>query len=62
MSRPYNHPLSPLLQPASIAVVGASEREGSVGRRTMENLLRGGYAGRLYAVNPGYGSVRSVPP
>jgi acyl-CoA synthetase (NDP forming) len=42
-------------------VVGASEREGSVGRRTVENLLRGGFAGRLYAVNPGYGSVRGVP-
>lgn len=42
-------------------MVGASEREGSVGRRTVENLLRGGFAGRLYAVNPGYGSVRGVP-
>ncbi|MCU0990389.1 MAG: acetate--CoA ligase family protein [Xanthomonadales bacterium] len=57
----HAHTLAPLLQPASIAVVGASEKEGSVGRRTVENLLRGGYAGRLYAVNPGYGSVRGVP-
>ena len=53
--------LQPLLQPASIAVVGASERAGSVGRRTVENLLHGNYAGRLYAVNPGYESVRGVP-
>lgn len=53
--------LKPLLQPASIAVVGASEREGSVGRRTVENLLHGNYAGRLYAVNPGYESVRGLP-
>jgi len=42
-------------------VVGASEREGSVGRRTVENLLHGGYEGRLYAVNPGYEAVRGVP-
>lgn len=53
--------LQPLLQPASIAVVGASERTGSVGRRTVENLLHGNYAGRLYAVNPGYESVCGVP-
>jgi acyl-CoA synthetase (NDP forming) len=61
MNRPYSDPLTPLLQPASIAVVGASEREGSVGRRTVENLLRGEFSGRLYAVNPGYESVCGVP-
>jgi acyl-CoA synthetase (NDP forming) len=55
------HPLDPLLRPRSIAVVGASERPGSVGRRTVENLLHGGYAGRLYAVNPGYETVLGVP-
>lgn len=53
--------LKPLLQPRSIAVLGASKRPGSVGRRTMENLLQGGYGGRLYAVNPGYASVLGVP-
>jgi acyl-CoA synthetase (NDP forming) len=46
--------LKPLLQPDSIAVLGASERPGSVGRRTVENLLTGGYSGRLYLVNPRY--------
>jgi len=55
------HVLKPLLQPRSIAVLGASERPGSVGRRTMENLLHGGYEGPLYAVNPGYETVRGVP-
>ena len=54
------HPLQPLLKPRSIAVLGASERPGSVGRRTMENLLHGGYEGPLYAVNPGYEAVRGV--
>jgi len=53
--------LKPLLQPDSIAVVGASERPGSVGRRTVENLLHGGYGGRLYAVNPGYRTVLGIP-
>ena len=53
--------LKPLLQPDSIAVVGASERPGSVGLETMSNLLTGRFEGRLYAVNPGYGSIRGVP-
>ena len=55
-----SHPLDPLLRPRSVAVVGASERHGSVGWRTMENLLTGGYEGNLYAVNPGYESVCGV--
>jgi acyl-CoA synthetase (NDP forming) len=55
------HHLDPLLRPRSIAVIGASERDGSVGRRTVENLLLGGYEGPLYAVNPGYSSVCGVP-
>jgi acyl-CoA synthetase (NDP forming) len=55
------HTLDPLLRPASMAVVGASERLHSVGRQTVENLLTGQYPGRLYAVNPGYESVLGVP-
>ena len=43
-----------------MAVVGATEREGSVGRRTVHNLLVGGYEGRLYAINPGRESVLGV--
>ena len=51
------HRLDPLLRPASIAVLGASEREGTVGRNAVENLLQGGFEGALYAVNPGRKSV-----
>ncbi len=54
------HRLDPLLRPRSIAVIGASEREGTVGRNTVENLLKGGFEGRLYAVNPGRASVLGV--
>jgi acyl-CoA synthetase (NDP forming) len=53
--------LKPLLRPTSIAVMGASERRGSVGLQTINNLLTGGFEGRLYAVNPGYRNVRGVP-
>lgn len=54
------HRLEPLLRPRSIAVLGATEREGTVGRTVMENLLKGGYQGALFAVNPRYESVRGV--
>jgi acyl-CoA synthetase (NDP forming) len=55
------HRLEPLLRPRSIAVVGATERAGSVGRTTLRNLLKGRFEGRLYAVNPRYQSVSEVP-
>ncbi len=55
------HRLDPLLRPRSIAVLGATEREGTVGRHTIENLLKGGYEGGLYAINPGRQSVLGVP-
>jgi len=55
------HRLDPLLRPQSIAVLGATEREGTVGRHTVENLLKGGFEDGLYAVNPGRKSVLGVP-
>ena len=61
MNQRTTHPLTPLLRPESMAVIGASERPGSVGRQTIENLLTGKFPGRLYAVNPGYETVLGVP-
>ncbi len=55
-----SHRLDPLLRPSSIALLGATERPGSVGRQTIENLLRGRYPGPLYAVNPNYESVCGI--
>lgn len=55
------HRLDPLLRPRSIAVLGATEREGTVGRIAVENLLQGGFDGRLYAVNPGRNAVLGLP-
>ena len=54
------HRLDALLRPRSIAVLGATEREGTVGRTAVENLLKGGFDGALYAVNPRYASVCGV--
>jgi acyl-CoA synthetase (NDP forming)/GNAT superfamily N-acetyltransferase len=44
--------LRPVFAPESVAVIGASRRPGSVGRAILDNIRAGGYAGRLYTVNP----------
>ncbi len=52
----YRHDdLDRLVDPAVIAVVGASHTPGSFGQRTLANL--GGFSGRVYAVNPKYTEV-----
>ena len=51
------HYLRPLLAPASVALVGASDKPGSLGRIVFENLLDGGFKGELYAVNPSHRRV-----
>lgn len=43
--------LKRFFKPQSIAVFGASEREGSMGGAVVQNLLEGGYQGKLMAVN-----------
>jgi acetyltransferase len=49
--------LDKLLRPASIALVGASAREGSVGAVVLANLRAGGFAGPVWAVNPAHGEI-----
>ena len=55
-----NHRLQPLLKPSSIAVLGASQKSGSVGNEVIVNLLRGGFEGSIYAVNPGYEEILGI--
>lgn len=60
----------PLFFPRTIAVIGASTREGSIGNTLFRNLLHDGFAGALYPVNPtaqvvnsvrAYPSIKDVP-
>ena len=55
------HYLTPLFEPDSVAVVGASEIPGKVGTVLLSNMLEAGYRGALFAVNPKYSTVRGVP-
>ena len=46
-----------LLQPRSIALLGASNRPGSVGLIIARNLQRGGFSGPVWLVNPHHCSI-----
>ncbi len=55
------HPLDPILRPRSVAVVGASRQPNSVGWMILDNLLRWGFQGPVYPVNPRATAIHSVP-
>jgi acetate---CoA ligase (ADP-forming) len=57
-------PLDPILSPRSIAVIGASRTPSTIGHQILANLLRYGFTGAVYPVNPkavAVHSVRAVP-
>jgi len=55
-----NKDIECIISPKSIAVVGATNRPGSVGLATFKNLLQAGYQGILYPVNPKSKSIQGV--
>ncbi len=54
------HYLEHLFSPNSIAVIGASERPGTLGQIVFDNLRAAGFSGELFAVNPKYKSVAGL--
>ena len=50
-----------LLKPASVALLGASTKAGSVGCIVAQNLLRDGFAGPVWFVNPKYQVIADHP-
>ncbi len=50
-----------LFDPASVAVIGASQRPGRLGTVVLNHMAEGGYAGALWPVNPKYDSLLGVP-
>ncbi|HZN86883.1 MAG TPA: bifunctional acetate--CoA ligase family protein/GNAT family N-acetyltransferase [Burkholderiales bacterium] len=55
------HYLTPLFEPAAVAIVGATERAGSVGAVLVRNMLEAEYGGALFGVNPKHKQVYGVP-
>jgi acyl-CoA synthetase (NDP forming) len=47
-----------VLAPESVVVIGASRRPGTIGRSILDNIAAGGYAGRVYVVNPRARQIR----
>jgi len=63
--------LRPMLEPKAVAVIGASRRTGSIGRRVLNAIVSAGFNGAIYPVNPeaaeiagikAYASARQLPP
>jgi acyl-CoA synthetase (NDP forming) len=50
-----------MLEARSVAVVGASVREGSVGNQSVVELVEGGFDGRIVPVNPKYEEILGLP-
>jgi acetyl coenzyme A synthetase (ADP forming)-like protein len=44
--------LNSLLRPKSVAIVGASATPGKIGYTVINNLIKGGYKGKIYPINP----------
>ena len=49
--------LDKIFQPRSIAIVGASERKGSVGAALMRDLIERGFPGEIFPVNPNHKEI-----
>lgn len=54
------HPLDAIFAPKSVAVVGATEKVGSVGRTVLWNLMNTPFGGPIYPVNPTRPSVLGI--
>jgi acetyltransferase len=53
--------IAPIFEPASLALIGASERPGSLGTAVLENLLNAGFKGPIFPVNPKHRTLRGRP-
>jgi len=54
-------PMMSFFSPVSVALIGATDREGSVGATTLRNLRQSGYKGRVHAVNPKRTEIFGAP-
>lgn len=58
--RSEHHPLDAIFTPKAIAVIGATEREGSVGRTVLWNLISHPFGGTIFPVNQKRSSVLGI--
>ncbi|RSM84962.1 CoA-binding protein [Kibdelosporangium aridum] len=62
--------MTKMMNPAAVAVIGASDQDGKIGNSVMKNLINGGYQGGIHPINPkadeimgrkAYKSVKDIP-
>lgn len=54
-------PLGGFFNPQTVAVIGASEREASVGRAVVSNLKAASFGGKVFPVNPHHSEILGLP-
>ncbi|MEK9753232.1 MAG: acetate--CoA ligase family protein, partial [Rhodospirillaceae bacterium] len=54
------HSLDALLHPQSVAIIGASDTPARIGGRPIRHMLKHGYKGRIYPVNPNRDTVQGL--
>ena len=54
------HPLDTIFSPRTVALIGATEREGAVGRTILRNLIGNPFGGIVYPVNTNRSSVLGI--
>lgn len=47
--------------PTSVAIIGASRRQDTIGQALVRNLVNGDFTGRVYVVNPSASAVSGMP-
>jgi acetyltransferase len=52
--------LDMIFKPASVALVGASRKKGTIGWAILKNLIEAGYEGIIVPVNPNYAEVQGI--
>ena len=50
-----------LFEPRGVAIIGASQSPGKIGYKVVENIVVGGFRGRIYPINPRGGEVLGLP-
>lgn len=58
---PTRLPIAHIVNPRSVAVIGASEDVGKFGGRVIHYLIRHGFPGRLLPINPSRPTIRGLP-
>lgn len=56
----YTNPIDGFFNPQSIALIGATEKNPSVARTILSNLIEQGYRGDVYPINPKYEKVLGI--